>query len=140
MGNLRVAAYCRVGTNYEEQESSLEMQISYYRKLIAECEGWQLVKIYVERASGTQIKKRPEFVKMIKAYRQGKIDLILTKSMSRFGRNILDDIIEYESDVSFLNRIGLSTLIPREIEVATNNYRRKLPENCHITVKNRLSS
>lgn len=46
-----------------------------------------------------------------------------------------DEIIGYESGASFLNRIGLSTLIPREIEVVTNNYRRKLPENCHVTVK-----
>lgn len=58
---------------------------------------------------------------------------------SRYAIDVLtknkDDIIGYESGASFLNRIGLSTLIPREIEVATNNYRRKLPENCHITVK-----
>ena len=67
MNKLRVAAYCRVSTNHEQQESSLETQISYYGKLIAEREGWQLVKIYSERASGTQMKKRPEFMKMIKA-------------------------------------------------------------------------
>ena len=90
MEKLRVAAYCRVSTNHKEQESSLETQISYYGKLIAEHKDWQLVKIYAERASGTQIKKRPEFVNMIKACRQGKIDLILTKSMSRFGRNTQD--------------------------------------------------
>ncbi len=92
MDKLRVVAYCRVSTNHEEQESSLETQVSYYGKLIAEHKGWQLVKIYAERASGTQIKKRPEFMKMIKACKQGKIDLILTKSMSRFGRNTLDTL------------------------------------------------
>lgn len=92
MNKLRVAAYCRVSTNHEQQGSSLETQISYYGKLIAEREGWHLVKIYVERASGTQIKKRPEFMKMIKACKQGRIDLILTKSMSRFGRNTLDTL------------------------------------------------
>ncbi len=92
MNKLKVAAYCRVNTNHEEQESSLEMQISYYEKLITEREGWQLVKIYAERASGTQMEKRPEFTKMIKACRQGKVDLILTKSISRFGRNTLDTL------------------------------------------------
>ncbi len=92
MNRLKVAAYCRVSTNHKEQESSLEMQISYYGKLIAEHKDWRLVKIYVERASGTQLKKRPEFVKMIKACRAGKIDLILTKSISRFGRNTLDTL------------------------------------------------
>ncbi len=89
MNNLRVAAYCRVSTNHEEQESSLETQISYYEKLITEHEDWQLVKIYAERVSGTQLKKRPEFMKMLKFCKQGKIDLILTKSISRFGRNTL---------------------------------------------------
>ncbi len=92
MNKLRVAAYCRVSTNHEEQESSLETQFSYYGRLIAGHDGWQLVKIYAERASGTQMKKRPEFMKMIKACRQGKIDLILTKSISRFGRNTLDTL------------------------------------------------
>lgn len=92
MGKLRVAAYCRISTNHEEQESSLETQISYYGKLIAGHEDWELVKIYAERASGTQLKKRPEFIQMIKACKQGKIDLILTKSISRFGRNMLDTL------------------------------------------------
>lgn len=92
MSKLKVAAYCRVRTNHEEQESSLETQVSYYGKLIADHDGWKLVKIYAERASGTQMKKRPEFMKMLKACKQGKIDLILTKSISRFGRNTLDTL------------------------------------------------
>ena len=56
MKNLRAVAYCRVSVNHEEQESSLETQISYYGKFISECECWQLVKIYAEQASGTQTK------------------------------------------------------------------------------------
>ena len=67
MSKFRVAAYCRVSTNHEEQESSLETQISYYGKLITEHKDWQLVEIYAERASGTKIKKRPKFMKMLKA-------------------------------------------------------------------------
>ena len=92
MNKLKVAVYCRASTNHEKQESSLEAQISYYEKLIAEHGGWRLVKIYAEGASGTQLKKRTEFMKMIEACKQGKIDLILTKSMSRFGRNTLDTL------------------------------------------------
>ena len=69
MSKLRVAAYCRVSTNHEEQESSLEAQISYYEKLITSHKDWKLVKIYAEKASGTQMKKRPEFIKMLKACR-----------------------------------------------------------------------
>ena len=92
MNKLRVAAYCRVSINHKEQESSLEAQISYYEKLIAEHDDWQLVKIYSERASGTQLNKRSEFMKMLKDCKRRKIDLILTKSISRFGRNTLDTL------------------------------------------------
>lgn len=72
------------------------------------------------------VSKQTVFGQIKPDYNRYAID-VLTKNK--------DDIIGYESGASFLNRIGLSTLIPREIEVATNNYRRKLPENCHITVK-----
>lgn len=92
MNKLKVAAYCRVSTNHEEQESSLETQISYYEKIIAKHDDWQFVKIYAERVSGTQLKKRPEFMKMLSACKHGKIDLILAKSISRFGRNTLDTL------------------------------------------------
>ena len=107
MNKLRVAAYCRVSTNHEEQESSLETQISYYEKLITEHEGWRLVKVYAERASGTQLKKRTEFMKMLKDCKHRKIDLILTKSISRFGRNTLDTLKHY---MSFSTQALKSTL------------------------------
>lgn len=119
MKQLRVAAYCRVSTNHEEQDSSLEAQTSYYEKLITNHPGWKLVKIYSERASGTQMKKRPEFLKMIKACRQGKIDLILTKSMSRFGRNTLDTLrVLYE-----LFNMGVKVEIEKE---NLNNYNKEI--------------
>ena len=119
MSKLRVAAYCRVSTNHEEQESSLEAQISYYEKLITNHKDWKLVKIYAEKASGTQMKKRPEFIKMLKACRQGKIDLILTKSMSRFGRNTLDTLrVLYE-----LFCLGVKVEIEKE---NLNNYNKEM--------------
>lgn len=65
MNKLKVADYCRASTNHEKQESSLEKQISYYGKLIAVRDGWQLVKNYAESVSGMQMKKRSEFMKMI---------------------------------------------------------------------------
>ena len=119
MRELRVVAYCRVSTNHEEQDSSLEAQISYYEKLITNHPGWKLVKIYSERVSGTQMKKRPEFMKMIKACKQGKIDLILTKSMSRFGRNTMDTLrVLYE-----LFNIGVKVEIEKE---NLNNYNKEM--------------
>ena len=118
MSELRVAAYCRVSTNHEEQESSLEAQISYYSNLISNHPGWKLVKIYAEKASGTQMQKRPEFLKMLKACSQGKIDLILTKSMSRFGRNTLDTLrVLYE-----LFNLGVKVEIEKE---NLNNYNKE---------------
>ena len=119
MSKLRVAAYCRVSTNHDEQESSLEAQISYYEKLITSHKDWKLVKIYAEKASGTQMKKRPEFMKMLKACRQGKIDLILTKSISRFGRNTLDTLrVLYE-----LFNLGVKVEIEKE---NLNNYNKEM--------------
>ena len=119
MRELRIAAYCRVSTNHEEQESSLETQVSYYYSLITNHSGWKVVKIYAEKASGTQMQKRPEFLKMLKACRQGKIDLILTKSMSRFGRNTLDTLrVLYE-----LFNLGVKVEIEKE---NLNNYNKEM--------------
>ena len=88
--HLRVAAYCRVSTELEEQASSLELQERHYTQVISGNPNWENVGIYLERATGLNLKERPEFQKMIQQCRKKKIDLILTKSISRFGRNTLD--------------------------------------------------
>ena len=88
--HLRVAAYCRVSTEQEEQDSSIELQEMYYRRLIEENPNWTNAGIFSERASGLNLKERPVFIKMMRKCRKRQIDLILTKSMSRFGRNTLD--------------------------------------------------
>ncbi len=90
---LRVAAYCRVSTDEKEQINSYKAQIEYYTEKINKNPEWQMAGIFADEGiSGTQAKKRPEFLKMIRQCRQGKIDLILTKSFSRFARNTLDSI------------------------------------------------
>ncbi len=87
----RVAAYCRVSTVEEAQVGSFEMQVQHFRTVIATNPNYELVNIYADEGiSGTSIDKRKEFVAMIEAAKSGKIDLILTKSISRFGRNIVD--------------------------------------------------
>lgn len=87
----RVAAYCRVSTEEEEQQSSYENQCKYYTDLIMNNTAWSLVDIYADEGiSGTSAKKRDNFMRMIKACNQRKIDLILTKSISRFARNTVD--------------------------------------------------
>lgn len=89
--SLRVAAYCRVSTEMEEQESSYEVQCSHYHDLIVNHVGWTLAGIFADEGiSGTSLKHRDGFNRMIEDAEEGKIDLILTKSISRFARNTLD--------------------------------------------------
>lgn len=88
---MRVAAYCRVSTSQEKNMRSLENQIRYYRETIVRREGWDLVGIYTDPGiSGTDIRKRPGFSRLLSHCRQGRIDLVLTKSISRFSRNTGD--------------------------------------------------
>ena len=87
---LRVAAYCRVSTPSEEQASSLELQQSSYIRIIEGNSLWSSAGVYAEVATGLKEKARPEFCKLLRKCRKGKVDLILTKSVSRMGRNALD--------------------------------------------------
>ncbi len=89
---LRVAAYCRTSTNQEEQNSSLENQIAYYRALIQSNPMWRFVAVYADQASGLHTKNRPGYRKLLRDCRKGKIDLILVKSLSRFGRDAREAI------------------------------------------------
>lgn len=87
----RVCAYCRVSTDNEDQLSSLEAQVKFYSKLIANNPAWNFVGIYADEGiSGTNTKKRLEFNRMIDDCMAGKIDMVMTKSISRFARNTLD--------------------------------------------------
>ena len=89
----KVAAYCRVSTELDEQENSFELQKAFYRKLIRNMPDWDFAGIYADRGiTGTQCKIRPGFQRMIRRCKEGKIDRILCKSISRFARNTLDTI------------------------------------------------
>lgn len=88
---IRVAAYCRVSTDEEAQASSFDLQVKYYTGFIGEHEDWILAEIYADEGiSGTQVKHRENFLRMIADCRAGKIDKIITKSISRFARNVVD--------------------------------------------------
>ena len=89
---LRVAAYCRTSTNQEEQNSSLENQIAYYTAFIQSNPMWRFVAVYADQASGLHTKNRPGYRKLLRDCRRGKIDLILVKSLSRFGRDAREAI------------------------------------------------
>ena len=88
--HLRVAVYCRVSTELEKQISSIELQERHYSQLISGNPHWENAGIFLERTTGLNLKERPEFRRMIAQCRKKRIDLILTKPISRFGRNTLD--------------------------------------------------
>lgn len=91
--HLKVCAYCRVSTGNIEQTSSFELQNNYYRDYIEKHENWTNVGIYADEGiSATSMKHRDGFKRMIEDARRGKIDLIVTKSVSRFARNVVDCI------------------------------------------------
>lgn len=91
----RMAAYCRVSTDSAEQKTSYETQKQVYTDMIAERKDWEMVGIYADEGiSGTRADKRPEFNRMIKDCLSGKIDYIITKSVSRFARNTVE-CLEY---------------------------------------------
>jgi site-specific DNA recombinase len=88
---INVAAYCRISTESEVQDSSLQMQISYYKSYIKNHNDWNFAGIFADIASGLS-EDRTEFQKMLKKCRAGKIDLIITKSISHFSRRVLDTL------------------------------------------------
>lgn len=108
---LRVAAYCRVSTEEEEQQSSYEAQCSYYTDKIMTNPEWTMAGIFADEGiTGTSTKKRDDFNRMIRHCRQKKIDLILTKSISRFARNTLD-CLRY---VRALKELGIGVYFEKE--------------------------
>ena len=107
----RVAAYCRVSTDSEEQLTSYTAQKAYYTQKIDENPDWELAGIYADKGiTGTSMKKRVEFKKMIAACKRGKIDLILTKSLSRFARNTVDSL----EVVRMLRANGIGVIFEKE--------------------------
>jgi len=89
----RVAVYARVSTDDPNQTSSYELQKNYYEDMVSRRVNWELVDIYADEGiSGTSLQHRDNFLRMIRDCQDGKIDLIVTKSVSRFARNIIDCI------------------------------------------------
>ena len=100
---LRVAAYCRVSTDDEEQLTSYRNQIEHYTHKIKQNADWKLVGIFADEGiTGVMAKKRDEFLKLIDLCRDGKVDVIITKSISRFSRNVADTI-KYVRELKALN-------------------------------------
>ena len=108
---MRVAAYCRVSTDSEEQLNSYEAQKAYYTSLIQENPEWEMVSVFADEGiSGTGTKKRVQFNRMIAACKRGRIDLILTKSLSRFARNTVDCL----ETIRELKAMGIGVVFEKE--------------------------
>ena len=108
---IRIAAYCRVSTSRSEQENSYETQVRYFTSLYNDSQTEQLVGIYADEGiSGTSLEPRASFGKMIEDCRRGKIDRIITKSISRFARNTKDCL----SCVRELSALGISVKFEKE--------------------------
>ena len=146
INRIRVAAYCRVSTDSEEQLSSYKSQVMYYSDLIKKNKEWELADIYADEAiTGTQVTKREEFQRMINDGVNGQIDMVITKSISRFARNTLDTLkyvrllkehniaVYFEDEkINTLTMDGelllvvLSSVAQQEVENISNNVKKGL--------------
>ena len=116
---LRVAAYCRVSTDSEEQINSYKNQLAYYTEKINSKTEWKFAGIYADEGiTGTSMKRREDFKRMLRACREGRIDLILCKSVSRFGRNSVDVL----RTIRALRERGIGVLFEKEaVDTRTMN-------------------
>ena len=140
---LRVAAYCRVSTGHEEQQSSLKNQIEFYTEYIQQNLYWRFVAVYYDTASGLRRNHRPAYQQLIKDCRRKKIDLILVKSLSRFGR----DTVETIKQIRRLKRMnigvyietgGINTLTIRDSIIDQQSQSRS--ENIKFGIRHRMRS
>ena len=142
----RVAAYCRVSTDGEEQLNSFSSQVKYYTELTEKEPDWMMAGVYADEAiTGTQVSKREGFQKMINACLDGEVDMVITKSISRFARNTLDtlkyvrtlkekNIAAFFEDekINTLSMDGelllvvLSSVAQQEVENISNNVKKGL--------------
>ena len=113
-GILRVAAYCRVSSSQDEQLHSLAAQISHYTQVLSGDASCQFVGIYADRGiSGTQVKNRAEFLRLMEDCRAGLVDQIIAKSVSRFGRNTVDTLL-YTRE---LRNLGIDVYFEKEHQI-----------------------
>lgn len=143
---MRVAAYCRVSTDSADQLNSYKSQVAYYTDLIKKKKEWVLADIYADEAiTGTQVTKREDFQRMINDCMNGDIDMVITKSISRFARNTLDtlkyvrmlkekNIVVYFEDEKTntltmdgeLLLVVLSSVAQQEVENISANVKKRL--------------
>lgn len=149
---LRVAAYCRVSTLQEQQETSYEAQVDYYTEKIRSNPNWKLAGIYADDGkSATSTRKRSDFQSMIEDCMAGKIDMVITKSISRFARNTVDSLMNIrklkEKNIAvFFEKEGINTLdsggelLITILSSQAQEESRNTSENCHWGIVRRFES
>ena len=147
---LKVAVYCRVSKNTPEQLQSLEMQELYFEKLVNENHDWELYKIYKDVGSGTRRKGRDGYIEMLKDAQKHRFDLILVKSLSRFGRNIVETLstirrlkkmnIAMLSDVEQINTMEVNEVLLSILLAAAQEESAAKSENIKFGIRQRMRS
>ena len=149
---LRVAAYCRVSTLMEQQESSYEAQVQYYTEKIKSNPNWKLAGIYADDGkSATSTRKRADFQSMIDDCMAGKIDMVITKSISRFARNTVDSLtnirkLKEKNIAVFFEKEGINTLegsgelLITILSSQAQEESRNISENCHWGIVRRFEA
>ena len=152
MKTLRVAAYCRVSTLQEQQETSYEAQVAYYTEKIKSNPNWKMAGIFADDGkSATSTAKRSDFQAMIDACMAGKIDMVITKSISRFARNTVDSLIHIrklkEKNIAvFFEKEGINTLegsgelLITILSSQAQEESRNISENCHWGIVRKFES
>ena len=108
----RVAAYARVSTDHIDQQTSFAAQVDYYSRLIVEHTEWEFVRVYSDAGiSGCKSSNRDGFMKMIADCENGLVDMILTKSLSRFARNTVDSL----TTIRKLKALGIGIYFEKEV-------------------------
>ncbi len=148
---IRVAGYARVSTNSEEQQDSFISQVSHYTRLIENEPSYELVEIYADEGiSGVATEKRTEFLRMMEDARNGKIDKIITKSLSRFSRNSIDAVtalrelkalgvsVTFEQEGMSTEKLSSENLLTIYSALAEQESR-SISENCKKSIRARMS-
>ena len=147
---LRVAAYCRVSTRHEEQYHSLEAQMVYYTDYIERNPNWEFVAVYSDSASGVRTVNRPGYQQLMRDCAKGKVDLILVKSLSRFGRDALETIRQVRKlkrmnigiyiEIGGLNTLNISDSMIDQLAALDQAESHFRSENIKFGIRHRMRS
>ena len=147
---FRVAAYCRVSTVHDEQQNSLKNQIEFYTDYIQKNPHWQFVAVYYDTASGLRMNCRPGYQQLLQDCKRKKIDLILVKSLSRFGRDTAETIKQVRRlkcmnigvyiEIGGINTLTTSDSIVDELAALDQAESQSRSENIKFGIRHRMRS